>query len=442
MADIARRPLAAFFALAALTPLVFASGVEALLLALLAAQFVVGMLAWDDPVCRAAFAFLLAVAYSGVSVAGLRLYDVVAFCSLAWWLASLRRSRRLRRGHIVASAVLLAATVLVFLLAPSGYALVEVARIVASLGVFLLFSSADGHGEGLPGVLAVVTAVAVFHSVAVFALMDASGANLDGAILSTDVFFEAGELRLCGFFTDPNKYMSFLLVLLFCALGARFERKAALVAVLCVASVSTGSRSALISLALLAAVALIRRLAARDRRYAIAATLAAAACAAAVVAIGPATVMQRLYVLSAQIMGRDAALQVSPNFMQDNRMLVYIASCGLIARRPLLGYGWDAMSLLPYPTHNTVLNVLMCGGVVLLAAYAAFLAPVARRLARLRLLGFFAACVLVPMMLLDLFDYRLLFFLFGLLCSEGLLFARPAAAAGLASDGEGAGDGR
>ncbi len=442
MADIARRPLAAFLALAVLTPLAFASGVEALLLALLAAQFAAGMLVWDDPVCKVAFAFLLAVVYSGVSVAGLRLYDVVAFCSLAWWLASLRRGRRPRREHVAASAVLLAATVLVFVLAPSGYALVEVARIVASLGVFLLFASADGRGEGLPSVLAVAAAVAVFHSVAVLALMGASGANLDGAVLSTDVFFEEGELRLCGFFTDPNKYMSFLLVLLFCALGARFERKGALVAVLCVASVSTGSRSALISLALLAAVAVMRRLAARDRRYAVAVALAVAALAVAVVAIGPATVMQRLYVLSAQLMGRDAALQVSPTFMQDNRMLVYISSCGLIARQPLLGYGWDAMSLLPYPTHNTVLNVLMCGGVVLLAAYAAFLAPVARRLVRLRLLGFFATCVLVPMMLLDLFDYRLLFFLFGVLCSDALLFECPAAPTGPAPDGEGAGDGR
>lgn len=118
-----------------------------------------------------------------------------------------------------------------------------------------------------------------------------------------------------------------------------------------------------------------------------------------------------LYVTSARLMGREHTLSINANMQSDNRTLIWKQAIGLIGERPILGYGWNSIrELLPYPTHNTVLELLLDSGIVGLVCYLILM----RKLFFNKYYEYTIPFIWVPILLLDMGGYRVLFLLLGL----------------------------
>lgn len=114
--------------------------------------------------------------------------------------------------------------------------------------------------------------------------------------------------------------------------------------------------------------------------------------------------------------GRDSG-SLDASLFTDNRYLIYQKAIEFILKNPIFGYG--ALSInnyLPYPTHNTFLNFQFDFGLMGLffAIYLNFLSF--KRLKSIYYLPF----ILLPMLLLDLGNFRLFYILiFGVFSKRG-----------------------
>lgn len=96
----------------------------------------------------------------------------------------------------------------------------------------------------------------------------------------------------------------------------------------------------------------------------------------------------------------------------DNRVYVWGKAIQFISQKPFWGNGWLAyQSLLPYPTHNTIVSLLLDGGAFVLTAYLYTFGPLFSN----KRFGATISCVILPMLLLDLGNYRVLFLLLALI---------------------------
>ena len=85
-------------------------------------------------------------------------------------------------------------------------------------------------------------------------------------------------------------------------------------------------------------------------------------------------------------------------------------------------------NLLPYPTHNTLIELMLDGGLVTTVPYLLFFMP----MYKMKKWYLTLSCYLIPVMLLGLADYRLWFLILGIILnrrstidSEESLYLRP-----------------
>ena len=114
-------------------------------------------------------------------------------------------------------------------------------------------------------------------------------------------------------------------------------------------------------------------------------------------------IIENIFTLSAKLLGREHTLKVNASFEDDNRMRIWMMAFNYIKQKPIIGYGWIANEqLLPYPTHNTLISLLLDGGLIVLMSYIYTFLPLFKNKRQDIVIPY----IIVPLLLLDLGNYR------------------------------------
>ena len=356
---------------------------------------------------------LLGVMFSCISVAGIRLYDLVIVATfIITWVK--------KRGHILVTPNIVPFLVLVILvgIAHGGSEnLTETLRYIICILLFITTFNNEYNFEDIQSTLMGIALANIYYAVAVFGLNTLGRIREYSGIVSSNIYVisSSSEVRLNGFFSDPNKYMAFCLALLFIVelWIQKGKFKNFLILILCISSLISLSRTAILSLLAYLFFKVIKVVYEKSKVLLI--VLGSAIIITIILLIVNPDVFSAgvnyLYVTSARLMGREHTLSINANMQSDNRTLIWKQAIGLIGERPILGYGWNSIrELIPYPTHNTVLELLLDSGIVGLVCYLILM----RKLFFNKYYEYTIPFIWVPILLLDMGGYRVLFLLLGL----------------------------
>lgn len=356
---------------------------------------------------------LLSVMCSCISVAGIRLYDLVIVLSfLITWLR--------KRGHLKITYNIfpfLALVIIVGVLNSGSESLTETIRYILCIILFITTFNNEYDFNAIQGKLAGISIANLYFAISVFLLNDLGRIRQYTGLVSSNIYVNVsgGEVRLNGFFSDPNKYMAFCLALIFIVemWMAKGKLKRTLLVLLCISSLISLSRTAILSLLAYLFFKVIK--VTYEKNKVLSVVLGGTVIAIITVLIVSPNILNSivnvLYVESAKLMGREHTLSINANLESDNRTLIWKQALGLIKDKPILGHGWNSIrELLPYPTHNTALELLMDCGLIGLICYLILM----KSLLFNQHYEYTIPFVWTPILLLDMGGYRVLFLLLGL----------------------------
>ena len=355
--------------------------------------------------------------YSSVSLLGFRIYDWII---IAFFIDLIVK----KNGHIKAPIRLFIFFIVVLLVffihGMKNNELLEVIRYVVSGMLVLIVLNAPPSIDSISKSIVKVCAVNLYNALAVFALIKfVEIQNYTSSLISTNIYIYSDEVRLNGFFSDPNKYMTFSLALIFIidlfVKDVSLQRRG--IFLLGIATIISMSRTALLCLCLYFFLKYLLRLKQIfPRSFWICIAISIMILGILVVAPDTANkIVNEAYKFAAQLLGRSRTLEINATLQEDNRIRIWKRAIEYIKAKPLLGNGWLAyQQLLPYPTHNTILSLLLDGGLFLLVAYLYMFWP----LLSSKRFDVTVSCVILPMLLLDLGNYRVLFLLLAMVIQQ------------------------
>lgn len=355
--------------------------------------------------------------FSGVSILGFRPYDIVILFGLLFHM--LRKKEAKLPARIIPFILVVFAVLIINFYSES---LMEAIRYIMCIIVFFEAMNDDYELDKINSEIITITLCNIFYAVIVFGLIYTRRfSNYTTPIINTNIYIYRIELRLNGFFSDPNKYMAFCFALLFLTEGflPKTRKRAFTVLLICIASLMALSRTAMIVIFVFALLRIANII--KKRSKALFFTLIFIVCILVIiVAVAPSVVndlFDSLYVLSSRLMGRERQLQLSSTIQGDNRIRIWGMAYELIKEKPIIGHGWMSNEwLLPYPTHNTVFAILLDGGIVALIAYVIMFWPMYVN----RRWDIVVSCIIVPSLMLDLQNYRMWFLIYGLMVGSKL----------------------
>ena len=339
--------------------------------------------------------------YSSVSFAGLRFYDWIIIFSFAYVFIN-------KRGHVaipVRLLIFITSVFLVFLFhGMKTNEILEVVRYFVSILLIVVVLNTKPDMNLISESIIRICKVTLYNAIIVFAMIQLGRVhNYMSSFISTNVYIYSDEIRLNGFFSDPNKYMTFCLALLFIidvfVENPTYKRNGILI--LSIATVLSMSRTALLCLGLYFFVKLLLKL--KEKSPVLFGCCIITFSVVCILLLATPdiinSIINELYTLAARVLGREHTLEINATMKDDNRVYVW-------------GNGWLAyQSLLPYPTHNTIVSLLLDGGAFVLTAYLYTFGPLFSN----KRFGATISCVILPMLLLDLGNYRVLFLLLALI---------------------------
>ena len=352
--------------------------------------------------------------YSSVSFVGLRFYDWIIIFSFIYVLIN-------RKGHVAIPVRLLIFSTSIFLIflfhGMETNEILEVVRYFVSILLIVVVLNTQPDINLISESIIRICKVTLYNAIIVFVMIQLGRVhNSMSSFFSTNVYIYSREVRLNGFFSDPNKYMTFCLALLFIidlfVENPIYKRNGILI--LSIATVLSMSRTALLCLALYFFFKFLLKL--KEKSFAFFLCCIITFSVVCIILLARPDIINRiineLYTLAAQVLGRKHTLEINATMKEDNRVYVWGKAIQFISQKPFFGNGWLAYeSLLPYPTHNTVLSLLLDGGAFVLMIYLYIFWP----LFSSKRLDATISCVILPMLMLDLGNYRMLFLLLALI---------------------------
>lgn len=356
---------------------------------------------------------LLTVMCSCISIAGVRLYDFVII--VAFIVTCIRRG-----GHLFISSYnifpFLAVVVIVGVLHSGNGNLTEMFRYIVCFMLFITTFNNDYDFDEIKGNIAGITITNLYFAIVVFVLNGIGRISEYTGIVASNIYTysSASELRMNGFFSDPNKYMAFCLAVLFIVeiWMQTGKLKNWTIVILCISSLISMSRTAILSLLAYLFFKVIKIT--LQKSWLLTVVLCGVIISAIVLFLFNPMLLNNLlnclFVTSSKLMGREHTLSVNANLQSDNRILIWEQAIGLIKKQPLIGHGWNSIrEKLPYPTHNTILELLMDSGIIGLCCYLILMS----KLLFNKYYEYTIPFVWIPMLLLDMSGYRVLFLLLG-----------------------------
>lgn len=351
--------------------------------------------------------------FSGISFSGIRLYDIVLIVGLFHLIFS--KKIRMPKGYTAGLICFMASIFFVFACRIDANSLLELSRYIFCSGYFLLFANLDLKKIFLKNHLVEICFANIYYAISIY-IQITKGVfkNMTSNYISTDVYIYSSEVRMNGFFTDPNKYMIFCLAILFIVeLLLKNREKHMCVCIILTSLVLSFSRTALICIAVYIACEILVWI--RNKGQQLFNFSVFVIIILAIVAVlfkqQIVEIVNALYGFTATILGRERTLQVNPTFSQDNRVFVWKLAFQYIKENWIFGHGFLSYeNLLPFPTHNTFVSLLLDGGIILLVPFINLF----KKLILNSRFDLTISCIMIPMIFLDIGNYRMLYALIGI----------------------------
>lgn len=356
--------------------------------------------------------YLFAFLYNGISVFSLRLYDWI---SIIMFIIILIKNKRLTIRNVLSMLMLVIILVLNLTIFNNSNALQELLRYFMSILVFINIINISFSWECMKPYLIELAFVNLYNCLIVFVFISKDMiSNISNSIISSDIFLTTTELRMNGFFTDPNKYMVFCTFLLFVIYYFYNHEKNYIVKIiLYISGILSFSRTSyvvyLVLVCLLIYMDILRR---SDKNSKIIISLI---CIIVIYIFIKLDIISKLYDFITILSGRERTIAISSTVSEDSRYFIWIQSLDIIKNTFFMGNGLLSFEiLLPYPTHNTFIQLILDGGIILLCSWIMFF----RRIFIKKSLYLLFPLIIIPIFLLDLANYRILFVLLAFLYIE------------------------
>jgi hypothetical protein len=356
--------------------------------------------------------YLYAFQFFGVSVLGLKIYDLVTVFFFLFFLLQGSVDKRVLSHPSTILFVFFLVFIAIFGL-HSNSAVVEATRYFMCLVVLLLFGHFRADFNDLKKYLLALSIINLVQGVMLHYILYYAVGNVsvDTESIKVSLYYFLREPRISGFADDPNKYYTyaFFIILLYELLDTDRDKNSTITRYVCLATACISlSRSAILVGAAYWMTSLVyRSMFARARRIFNIIVFLVTAFVVLNFDFIVATInfmVEQVAVLT----GRTRTLEYEPNITTGNRMYIWGESFKLFTDHPLTGNGLFAWEkALAFPPHNTVLVLLLDVGLIGFVLYLLTTFPLQRKVVTYP----FFFLYLLPALTLDMQHYRLHFIL-------------------------------
>lgn len=356
-------------------------------------------------------AFLLSNLYSSIDIFGFKLYDVISILMFIYVLMT----RKISFKKITLLKIILFVFVIftILLLRIDDYAFIELIRYLISIMLFVSVIGIHLNLNAYKNYIYGIIFIAIYNALLIY-LFQSNGYLLinDNGLISTNIYIYKDEIRLGGFFSDPNKYMAFCcfyFIVLYISYGGKLNKK--MIFIVFASLLLSLSRTSLLIVGTYLMFELGNYIYKKSKPLFI---LIMLIIPIIVLFILKYDIINEIFVISAKLLGRERTLTINTNISEDNRMLIWKTAIDIFNKNPLLGYGLSANTiLLAYPSHNTILSMVLDGGIIFLLSYLLFISDILKIK-----VGLLVPFIFIPLFFLDLGNFRMLFFLLAILNKE------------------------
>ena len=296
--------------------------------------------------------------YSCLSLFGLKLYDWIIVIYFIFLLIKKHGEFSFNPRMII----LLITSVIVFLFhSIKSPQILEMVRYIISIILVFNVINLEFNFDEIDNDIIHITLANMYNAIVVYILIGLGRVqNISTSIISTSTYIYKGEVRLNGFFTDPNKYMLYCLCLIFIAeiFISNKNKKNIIILLAMISAVISMSRTSLICFGVYFIIKIFKVL--RKKSFALFYIgIGLSLIIAIILILNPGIInnlVENIFVNTAKLLGRQNTLKVNTSVENDNRVRIWTMAIQYIKNKPFIGYGWLANEyLLPYPTHNTIL---------------------------------------------------------------------------------------
>lgn len=356
--------------------------------------------------------YLFIFLFNSISIFSIRLYDWV---SLSIFIIILFRNKKLQIKNEISMFILLSILTLNFVIFRGDDAFQELLRYFLSILIFINITNISFSWKKMKPYLLELSLVNLYNCLMIFIFTSKNMINnISNTIISSDIFLSKTELRMNGFFSDPNKYMVFCTFLIFVVYYFyKQQNNYFLKIILYISGLLSFSRTIFIVYMILISFLIYTRILRRiDMKGKV---IIAILCISLFYIFLKLDIVSHLYQFITVLSGRERTMEISATVSEDSRYFIWMKSFNFIKSNIFLGHGLLSFeNLLPYPTHNTFIELVLDGGIILLGSWVLFF----RKIFYKKTIYLLFPLIIVPVFLLDLANYRILFILLALLYIE------------------------
>ncbi|MED4974619.1 O-antigen ligase domain-containing protein [Geobacillus kaustophilus NBRC 102445] len=371
--------------------------------------------------------YLLSFSYFGLELFGVRIYDLIMVVSIIFlFLINFKLQIRLVDVFLFIIFIIY----IIFTWSINGFyyqGFIEISRYLFSFLTFILFFNLKPRWETIIKFIPIISIGNIIQAIELYILTLMNKVVVfNSNIFSVNYFNNTQEMRLNGFFTDPNKFLCFFLFLfilfefIHTTKKIRMPFKYCLITrfVLILGVLISFSRTGLVVVVLYLVLNLTKRIFHKYNVYVwIIFLLIGFFIITLFSRIGYLTeVLNYIFVITTKILGRDRTFEINSFITEDNRYLIWNTTIEYIKMNPLIGYGPLSFErLLPYPPHNTYLTLLLDLGLLGCILFILLIKP----LFKITELEVIIPFIVIPSLLLDLSNFRLLYILLAISIVSG-----------------------
>lgn len=369
-------------------------------------------------------AYLWAFSFFGISIFSVKIFDIVMlFCLLGiiFWQKKIFFRKEL--GLIIPFYLFIIFQTLYMYFnsdVESSSIFLELGRyMLAFLTLFLFLQIKSVNKLGLAHWTDVFSVLVIVQAAVMFMVSNMIGDMNSIGPVQIQIFTDANESRVSAFFSDPNKMMCFFAMglLLSIVLRSRDVRNlkwSSTFWIYLIGAVASLARTSVLIVGAFVVLFFYYKFFGKTSRIIANLVLLILGVFLAVLFYQNQYVVMSLidsfFDRLLKIFGRYNTIKLDSNVASDSRVIVWKQAISYIEQRPLFGNGLlSEERLLPIPTHNTFVQLLLDTGIVGTVLYfVGLIVPLIKKLS----LWIVFALIIIPMLFLDLANFRLVFVVF------------------------------
>lgn len=379
--------------------------------------------------------YIFASSFFGVSIVGIKFFDIVII--FAWIYLLVKRKITVFDNSFYLICLFFIYDVFVYIFINlmripnniGGY--IELARYVFAFLALIIFSQQCFkrlEPRKLINSINYLGIILIFQTLVMSLCHSVFGAleNFRSGIFTIDTFnYEKAnaftqnmdtEARVSAFFSDPNKLMAFFFCLLFLkkyiSRNKNFDREDF---IYLLGALVTGARTALIVVFFYVIAAFISSYLYDNQVLGYSLLIISTIIVCGILAFNNLTVTETINNVMNKalvLFGRQRTLAIDSNVSSDGRVIIWKQSIEYIKEHVLFGNGLlSEAKLLPYPTHNTIVQLLLDTGMI---GFILFALGIARIVWKSGYLNYFVILIIIPALFLDLANYNFIYFALGM----------------------------